>query len=303
MYALIPASSHHYDPLHFCGRRSSVPPSPPTRRSLQVASSSPTVALHWGRSLIFKCFGLDSSRDFNSRGGTLSQRTSKAFLHPSGAHSFHVQLHSFSLQNDLGPRNLTLRELGACRVLVYTDDFSSSRNIRTLRRHSNKNHSCVQTRAFNQQNGGGGGGDIGRTIFNLLGAGLLTYLTVTGRLNWLFDAIFSLWLVSAVLWWFAERSLIRGPCPNCGGDFQVFAFTAKEEPRLCPYCSQPFKLENKKFVRDEPQFSNQQAQGFQQPFGGFGGFDGFGQAKSSRKKEESSGGVIVDIEAEVRDKD
>lgn len=169
--------------------------------------------------------------------------------------------------------------------------FGSSR--RALLHLGRANSRGFQTRVFSPQNGGGG---PSRTILNLAGAGLLTYLTVTGKLNFLFDAIFSLWLIVAVLWWLAERNLIKGLCPNCGGEFQVFEFSMKEEHRLCPYCSQPFKLENKQFVREDPQFSNQQQRGFKQPFGGFG------QPVSSSKKEKSSG-VVVDIEAQVRDKD
>ncbi|KAH7279182.1 hypothetical protein KP509_37G008700 [Ceratopteris richardii] len=72
-------------------------------------------------------------------------------------------------------------------------------------------HASVRARVFNPQNGGDDGNSMGRTIFNLAGAGLLTYLTITGKLNWLFDAIFTFWLVSAVIWWFAGRSLIKGP--------------------------------------------------------------------------------------------
>jgi predicted nucleic acid-binding Zn ribbon protein len=59
-------------------------------------------------------------------------------------------------------------------------------------------------------------------------------------------------------------------CPNCGNAFQVLEFTVKDEQQFCPYCSQPFKLEGKEFVRDGPQFSARQSAGFQSPFGGFG---------------------------------
>lgn len=196
------------------------------------------------------------------------------------------------------------RELGLWRDTACIGASPSSKRGRALARLGSVQRMSVRTRAFNPQNGGNG--SPGRVILNLAGAGLLTYLTITGKLNWLFDAVLTIWLVSSVLWWFAERALIKGPCPNCGGEFQAFEFMLQDEYRFCPYCSQPFKLENKKFVRDEPQFSNQQTRGFKQPFGGFkgfGGFDDFDPPTSSRKREDSSGGVIVDVEAEVRDKD
>ncbi|KAL2621054.1 hypothetical protein R1flu_001259 [Riccia fluitans] len=167
--------------------------------------------------------------------------------------------------------------------------------------------------------GGGGGGEggngIGRVIVNLALAGGLTYLTVTGKLGWVFDTIISLWLLAVLLpivgviafLWFAEREIITGACPTCGESFQVFEFVAKEEPQLCPYCTQPFKLENGRFIRDEPRFSSRKAnsgpfsEGFKSPFSG-----GFGRdtTKSSRKDDsQDPGGVIVDVEAEVRDRD
>lgn len=46
--------------------------------------------------------------------------------------------------------------------------------------------------------GGGGPGEngIGRVVVNLAIAGGLTYLTITGKLGWLFDAFVSLWVSS-----------------------------------------------------------------------------------------------------------
>ncbi|BBN14632.1 hypothetical protein MPTK1_6g13110 [Marchantia polymorpha subsp. ruderalis] len=163
--------------------------------------------------------------------------------------------------------------------------------------------------------GGGDGNGIGRTIVNLALAGGLTYLTVTGKLGWVFDTIISLWLLAVLLpivgviafLWFAEREVITGACPNCGQSFQVFEFAVKEEAQYCPYCSQPFKLEDGKFIRDEPRFSSQRTNpggfggGFKSPFGA-----GFGRdTTSSTRKDESQepGGIIVDVEAEVRDRD
>lgn len=82
----------------------------------------------------------------------------------------------------------------------------------------------------------------------------------------------------------------------------------EEEEQFCPYCSQPFKLEGKQFVRDGPRFYGK-AKGFREPSGqpGFGGaFGGSGQRKTSASDPSSDidpAGVIVDIEAEVMDKD
>lgn len=152
----------------------------------------------------------------------------------------------------------------------------------------------VRMAVFKSPQGGGSGG--GKVFFNLAVAGLLTYLTVTGKLNWLFEAILYIWIFFLVLFWVAERNLVRGRCPSCGGEFQVFEFALKDGPRLCPYCSQPFKMENKQFVREGPQFSNERRREPQWPFGGFG------QQASSTNEQKTSDGV-VDIEAEVRDKD
>lgn len=58
-----------------------------------------------------------------------------------------------------------------------------------------------EARAYMRLDPGGGGGGgrgpndgIGRVVFNLALAGGLTYLTVTGKLGWLFDAFISLWV-------------------------------------------------------------------------------------------------------------
>lgn len=42
--------------------------------------------------------------------------------------------------------------------------------------------------------GGGGDNGVGRVVVNLAIAGGLTYLTVTGKLGWVFDAFVSLWV-------------------------------------------------------------------------------------------------------------
>eukprot|EP00250_Pteridium_aquilinum_P026578 c33234_g1_i1 orf=61-1026(+) len=309
------AQVYSYDPLHLYSRRSPAffrSPFPHPQRRLhtqKLAYHSPKLASQLGSSSDCRSFSLDPHgvhRDSACREDFFSRRSRGEYLQHGRTYSMHVHMCSFTLQkepNGLNARGIRSIANEKCWFFTSTDGALSVGKRRAFRQLGGMHRTSVRTCAFNPQNGGGGGGgDGGRTILNLAGAGLLTYLTVTGRLNWLFDAIFSVWLVSAVLWWFAERTLVKGPCPNCGGEFQVFEFSLKEEHRLCPYCSQPFKLENKKFVRDEPQFSNEQRRGFKQPFGGFGGFEGFGQPPSSSKKEDSSG-VIVDIEAEVRDKD
>eukprot|EP00249_Psilotum_nudum_P010620 c22652_g1_i1 orf=508-1320(-) len=156
---------------------------------------------------------------------------------------------------------------------------------------------AVVARSFFNPRGGrsDGGGGLGRFILNLTMAGLFIYLTFTGKLGWVFEAGFYVWLLFLFATWFTELKTIKGPCPNCGNVFQVFEFSMKEQPRLCPYCTQPFKLENRQFVRDDLLFSSQQFRDFKQPFGGFG-------AQPTPSRDENSV-VVVDVEAEVRDKD
>lgn len=156
--------------------------------------------------------------------------------------------------------------------------------------------------------GGGGRGDGGltaRVLVNLVLAGGLTYLAMTGKLGWIIDAVgwiidavVSLWLVSflmpivglgALLWW-AGRDMIKGTCPNCGNDFQILKFTLNEDVQLCPYCSQPFSVVGDEFVSDPVKFSNSSTP-FEQPFSGF--------SPRSKKGKDVKG--VVDIEAEVKD--
>ncbi|KAJ7515109.1 hypothetical protein O6H91_23G071700 [Diphasiastrum complanatum] len=168
----------------------------------------------------------------------------------------------------------------------------------------------VQQRSWARANarfdpGGGNGGNdgAGRVVWNLALAGGLTYLTITGKLGWVFDAFVSLWLLGILLpivgvvafLWFADRETITGNCPNCGNEFQVFKFTVKDESQLCPYCSQPFRIDGEQFVRDLPHFSSQKS--FKEAF------RGFGQWNNSSSKKPESPGIIVDVEAEVLDKD
>ncbi|CAN0826488.1 hypothetical protein LINGRAHAP2_LOCUS695 [Linum grandiflorum] len=93
---------------------------------------------------------------------------------------------------------------------------------------------------FNQGFGGGGGGGNGgtaRILGNIALAVGLTYLSVTGQLGAVFDAVgyvlealISIWLlvviipivgVGALVWW-AGRDILQSTCPTCGNEFQVF---------------------------------------------------------------------------------
>ncbi|KAG6397814.1 hypothetical protein SASPL_139262 [Salvia splendens] len=155
---------------------------------------------------------------------------------------------------------------------------------------------------FNGLGGGGGGrvsGETARTVGNLALAILLTYLSMTGQLGWLLDAIVSLWLlavlvpivgIGAFLWW-AGRDILQSNCPNCGNEFQVFKSTLTDELQLCPFCSQPFSVKGDEFVPEPVKFSNQSTI-FDQPFGDF---------NPRTKKGKSSSVSVVDIEADVRD--
>ncbi|KAH6834809.1 transmembrane protein [Perilla frutescens var. hirtella] len=159
---------------------------------------------------------------------------------------------------------------------------------------------------FNGLGGGGGGGGGGRVngetarvVGNLALAILLTYLSMTGQLGWLLDAIVSLWLlavlvpivgIGAFLWW-AGRDIVQGNCPNCGNEFQVFKSTLNNDLQLCPFCTQPFSVEGDEFVRDPVTFSNQSTI-FDQAFNDF---------SPRAKKGKDSSLSVVDVEAEIRD--
>ncbi|KAK4369129.1 hypothetical protein RND71_012921 [Anisodus tanguticus] len=151
--------------------------------------------------------------------------------------------------------------------------------------------------------GGGGGGkdnsETVRVLSNLVLAIGLTYLTMTGQLGWVLDAIISVWLLAVLLpilglgafiWW-AGRDIVQGTCPNCGNDFQIFRSTLNDEVQLCPFCTQPFSVIGDKFVRDPVRFSNQSTT-FGEAFSDF-------RTRSKKGKDSSIG--IVDIEAEVKD--
>ncbi|KAG4960840.1 hypothetical protein JHK82_037519 [Glycine max] len=153
-------------------------------------------------------------------------------------------------------------------------------------------------------NGGGGGGgrDDGATariLGNLALAIGLTYLSMTGQLGWILDAIVSIWLVAvlipivglgAFLWW-AGRDIMQGTCPNCGNDFQVFKSSLNDDLQLCPFCGQPFSVVGNEFVKDSVKFSNQTTT-FGQAFNNF-----------TRSRKEKDSGKAIDVEAEINDVD
>ncbi|KAI3769235.1 hypothetical protein L6452_00335 [Arctium lappa] len=152
--------------------------------------------------------------------------------------------------------------------------------------------------------GGGGGGDdgsTGRVLGNLALAIGLTYLSFTGQLGWILDAIVSVWLLVVlvpivglgVLIWWAGRDMVQSECPSCGNEFQVLKSTLNDESQQCPYCSQPFSVVGDEFVRDPVKFSNGST-----TFG-----EAFNDLSSRSKKGKASSRAVIDIEAEVTDVD
>ncbi|KAJ4871241.1 Uncharacterized protein Rs2_47136 [Raphanus sativus] len=151
-------------------------------------------------------------------------------------------------------------------------------------------------------NGGGdNNGNNGRILGNLALAIGLTYLSMTGQLGWVLDAIVSVWLVvvivpilglGAFLWW-AQRDIVQSSCPNCGNEFQIFKSSLDDEVQLCPFCTQPFSVADDKFVKEPVKFSNQTT-AFGQDLNGF---------SSPPKKGKGFSTAVVDIEAEVTDAD
>ncbi|KAJ7981694.1 U3 small nucleolar RNA-associated protein 14 B isoform 3 [Quillaja saponaria] len=159
---------------------------------------------------------------------------------------------------------------------------------------------------FNQGfgfNGGGGGGrDDGATarlLGNLALAGGLTYLSMTGQLGWVLDAIVSIWLfavlipivgIGAFIWW-AGRDIVQDACPNCGNEFQIFKSSLNDDLQLCPFCSQPFSVVGNEFVQETVKFSNQSTT-FGQAFNNF-----------TRSSKGNNSAAAIDVEAEIKDAD
>ncbi|PPD89211.1 hypothetical protein GOBAR_DD13855 [Gossypium barbadense] len=132
-----------------------------------------------------------------------------------------------------------------------------------------------------------GSGNTARLVGNIALAIGLTYLSATGQLGWVLDAIVSIWLIAvlvpivgvgAFLWW-AGRDIVQSSCPNCGNDFQIFKSFLNDELQLCPYCSQPFSVVDDKFVKEPVKFSNQTSKQ-KQSFNSFS--PGFKKADLSR---------------------
>ncbi|KAI4366092.1 hypothetical protein MLD38_022014 [Melastoma candidum] len=171
---------------------------------------------------------------------------------------------------------------------------------------------------FNQGFGGGGGGgrdngSTARVVGNLALAIGLTYLSLTGQLGWVLDAIVSIRLAVVLIpifgfgGFFGGRDVISYKaalvsfypqsasrlCPNCGNDFQVFKSSLNDELQLCPCCSQPFSVVDNKFVWEPVKFSNQ--------------FTSNREAANEffpqQKKGKDSSRAVVDTEAEVVDAD
>ncbi|GAV85365.1 hypothetical protein CFOL_v3_28803 [Cephalotus follicularis] len=193
-------------------------------------------------------------------------------------------------------------ERGKDRILVKEEGWKRKRGVILVR--------------FNQGfgfNGGGGGGgrddgSTARLVGNLVLAIGLTYLSLTGQLGWVFDAIgwvldviISIWLLAVLIpvvglgifiWW-AGRDIVQGTCPNCGNVFQILKSSLNEELQFCPFCSQPFSVVGNEFVRDSVKFSNESTT-FGQAFNDF---------SSGFKKGKDSSMAVVDVEAEVKDAD
>ncbi|XP_028807567.1 uncharacterized protein LOC114762271 [Neltuma alba] len=126
----------------------------------------------------------------------------------------------------------------------------------------------------------------------------LAYLSMTGQLGWILDAIVSIWIfavlvpivgLGAFLWW-AGRDIMQGSCPNCGNAFQVFK-SPNDDLQLCPFCGLPFSVVGNEFVKESVKFSNQPAT-FGEAFGNF-----------SSSKDEKDSIRAIDVEAEIKDVD
>ncbi|CAE6173784.1 unnamed protein product [Arabidopsis arenosa] len=199
------------------------------------------------------------------------------------------------LQNKLGLRAYLFehrqrqrrRVMGLGDIGILASDKALNRRRRVVR---------VRGLKFN----GGDNNGNGRILGNLALAIGLTYLSMTGQLGWILDAIVSVWLIvvivpilglGAFLWW-AQRDIVQSNCPNCGNEFQIFKSAMDDEVQLCPFCTQPFSVVDDKFVKEPVKFSNQTT--------AFGDLNGF---SSKPKKGKGFSTPVVDIEAEVTDVD
>ncbi|KAG0501508.1 hypothetical protein HPP92_001580, partial [Vanilla planifolia] len=102
---------------------------------------------------------------------------------------------------------------------------------------------------FNSDDGRWAKSNLSTVLGNLVLAVGFTYLTLTGQLGWLVDALVSIWLLAVLLpivglgafFWFAGRDIVQSSCPNCGNSFQIFKSAMKDGVQFCPFCTQPFK--------------------------------------------------------------
>ncbi|XP_078148736.1 uncharacterized protein LOC144544190 [Carex rostrata] len=188
-------------------------------------------------------------------------------------------------------------------------EFSGEKETNLARQASKRRLVLVRSnRGFNfNRNGGGGGWDKANTrrlIGNLAFAAGLTYLSVTGQLGWVLDAIVSIWVLTVILpivgiaafFYFVAQDIVQSSCPNCGNDFRIFKSSLNDGPQLCPFCSQPFSVQGNEFVRESARFSSEKSPRFTQAFNEF-------SRRVGREKATSTSTTIVDVEAEVKDAD
>ncbi|KAG0497118.1 hypothetical protein HPP92_001809 [Vanilla planifolia] len=118
--------------------------------------------------------------------------------------------------------------------------------------------------------------NLSTVLGNLVLAVGFTYLTLTGQLGWLLDALVSIWLLAVLLpivglgafFWFAGRDIVQSSCPNCGNSFQIFKSAMKDGVQFCPFCTQPFKVQGNKFERESTKFSSKRSAAAKQAFNG-----------------------------------
>ncbi|PSR96344.1 Inactive serine/threonine-protein kinase [Actinidia chinensis var. chinensis] len=243
---------------------------------------------------------LNSSLDYRSKKWISGLRLSKPINYPPVSRPKIGSLHQRRFK------------LGVSRERGSFLDVGRGKDGILMREEGWKRKKRVVVAKFNQGFGGGGGGgrdNSARVLGNLALAIGLTYLSMTGQLGWLFDAIgwvldaiVSLWLLAVVLplvglgtflWW-AAQDMVQDSCPNCGNEFQIFKFAVNDTLQLCPYCSQPFSVVGNEFVSDPVNFSNQSTSSGK-------GFKNF--SARSNKKEKNFSTAVVDVEAEVEDID
>ncbi|KAE9456456.1 hypothetical protein C3L33_11667, partial [Rhododendron williamsianum] len=219
-------------------------------------------------------------------------------------------------------------KLGVCRERWSFLEVREGKDGILVREEGWRRRKRVVLVKSNQGFGGGGrdNGGTARLLGNLALAIGLTYLSVTGQIGllfdaigWVFDVVVSLSLLAvilpiaglgALLWW-AGRDIIQDSCPNCGNDFKIFRSAVNNDLQLCPFCAQPFSVQavftspfisqifcfhsvvGNKFVSNPVNFSNKSTT-FGEAFNNF-------SSRSSKGKDFSS--AVVDVEAEVTDLD